>query len=162
MTNFRALLDLLLAHKVEFIVVGGVAAMFHGSSRTTFDLDVVYARNRENLQRIVEALAAHEPYLRGAPPGLPFRWDAQMLRNGLNFTLTTSLGDLDLLGDITGIGTYEQLRPYSDLVELLGTPCLCVRLEQLIYLKKAAGRQKDFDALAELISIAEERSKKNV
>src|SRR5881397_3239421 len=90
MTNFRAILDLLLEHNVEFIVVGGVAAMFHGSARSTFDLDVVYARNRPNIQRIVDALAPHQPYLRGAPPGLPFRWDAQTVRNGLNFTLVTS------------------------------------------------------------------------
>jgi predicted nucleotidyltransferase len=161
-TNFRAILDLLLEHNVEFIVVGGVAAMFHGSARSTLDLDIVYARNRSNIQRIVEALAPHQPYLRGAPPGLPFRWDVQMVRNGLNFTLTTDLGDLDLIGEITGMGTYEKVLPYSDRVEILGAKCFCVRLEQLIYLKKAAARQKDFDALAELLSIAEERKKKNV
>jgi hypothetical protein len=162
MTNFRAILDLLVEHKVDFIVVGGIAAMFHGASRTTFDLDVVYARNRANIQRIVEALAPHQPYLRGAPPGLPFRWDAQMVRNGLNFTLTTTFGDLDLIGEITGMGSYEKLLPYSDIVELLGVKCHCVRLEQLIHLKRAAARQKDFDALAELIAIVEERQKKSV
>jgi hypothetical protein len=75
---------------VEFIVVGGVAARAHGSARLTNDLDVLYRRTPENMNRLVTALGPHAPYLRGAPPGLPFLWDADTLRRGLNFTLTTS------------------------------------------------------------------------
>ena len=75
----------------------GVAATIHGSARVTQDLDIVYARTPENFARLVAALAPHAPYLRGAPPGLPFRWDAETIRRGLNFTLTTTLGDVDLL-----------------------------------------------------------------
>ena len=59
---------------VEYIVVGGVAARAHGSARLTNDLDVAYRRTPENMARLVAALAPHAPYLRGAPPGLPFRW----------------------------------------------------------------------------------------
>ena len=116
MTNFEQLLQTLAAHGVEFIIVGGVAATVHGSSRLTQDLDIVYSRDPENLRRLVASLAPYKPYLRGAPPGLPFHWDAETLRQGLNFTLTTTLGDIDLLGEITGGGGYEDLLPGSSSI----------------------------------------------
>jgi len=72
------------------------AATAHGSARLTVDLDVVYRRTSENIARLVSALAPLQPYLRGAPPGLPFDWSEVTIRKGLNFTLTTKLGALDL------------------------------------------------------------------
>jgi hypothetical protein len=101
-TDFESLLRLLARERVEFIIVGGAAATVHGSSRLTQDLDIVYRRTSENLRRLAEALSPYRPYLRGAPTGLPFRLDAETLQRGLNFTLVTDLGDLDLLGEITG------------------------------------------------------------
>ena len=114
------------------------------------DLDVVYARNGENLTCLAEALAPLDPYVRGAPPGLPFKLDAATLGRGLNFTLTTALGDLDLLGEITGGGRYEDLVPHSAELTLFGLPCLCLGLDRLIRVKRAAGRPKDLEAIAEL------------
>ena len=73
--NFREILPLLLRHNVRFIVIGGGAAIAHGLARATYDVDVVYARDPENIRRLAKALESHHPYLRGAPPGLPFRWD---------------------------------------------------------------------------------------
>jgi hypothetical protein len=87
---------------VESVGVRGFAATVLGSPRITIDLDVVYARDRENLARLARVLEPLSPYLRGAPPGLPFRLDVATLERGLNFTLTTSAGDLDLLGEIAG------------------------------------------------------------
>src|SRR5437899_12334094 len=113
MTNFRALVRLLVEGEIKFIIVGGFAATLHGSARSTLDLDVVYSRERSNLERVVLALSPYHPYLRGAPPGLPFRLDFATLRNGLNFTFTTDLGSLDLLGAVAGGGTYEALLPHS-------------------------------------------------
>jgi predicted nucleotidyltransferase len=159
--NFRDLLPLLLRHQVRFILIGGGAAMAHGSARLTHDVDVVYARDADNLQRLVTALAAHRPYLRGAPPGLPFRWDEQTIRAGLNFTLTTAVGDLDLLGEVAGGGTYEQLEPYSEELAIFDVTCRVVTLERLIQLKRAAGRPKDLEAIAELQALLEERRKQN-
>ncbi len=86
MTETERLLLLLLQSQVEFVVIGGIAAIAHGSARVTYDLDIVYRRTPENLERVVAALRPHDPYLRGAPPGLPFRWDAATLKRGLNFT----------------------------------------------------------------------------
>jgi hypothetical protein len=162
MTDFEKLLLVLRGAGVEFIVVGGVAAVAHGSARLTQDLDVVYARRDENLDRLVVALAPHAPYPRGAPPGLPFRWDRETLRRGLNFTLTTSVGDLDLLGEITGGGRFEDLLPHTVSLELFGTDCPCLDLEWLIRVKRAAGRPRDLEAVAELEALFEESGRDGV
>ncbi len=142
---------------VEFIIVGGAAATIHGSARMTQDLDLVYARTPENIARLAAALAPHSPYLRGAPPGLPFRWDAETIRRGLNFTLTTTLGDLDLLGEIVGGGGYGDLLSHSQVVKLSGSEYRCLGLARLIHVKRAAGRPKDLEAVAELEALQEER-----
>jgi hypothetical protein len=156
MTNFRALLSMLVQGQIKFIIVGGFAGTVHGAARSTVDLDVVYSRERSNLERLVSALSPHHPYLRGAPPGLPFRLDFATLRNGLNFTFITDVGDLDLLGEVAGGGTYEALLPHSREIEAFGLKCLCVNLDHLITLKRAAGRPKDKPAIAELEALYEE------
>src|ERR1700723_172754 len=130
MTDFDGLLTALAQHQVDFIVIGGAAAIAHGSARLTQDLDIVYERSPENLSRLVAALASHNPYLRGAPPGLPFRWDLKTLERGLNFTLVTSLGDIDLLGEIPGGGTYQDLRHGAIDLQVFKTNCLCLSLAQ--------------------------------
>jgi len=159
MIDFPKLLRLLTEHNVEFIIIGGVAAVIHGSSRLTQDLDIVYRRNPENLERLAQALAGQSPYLRGAPPGLPFQWSAATLRMGLNFTLETSVGPLDLLGEVTGGGSYEDLLAHSIDVEVFGLRCRCLDLPALIRTKQAAGRPKDLEVLAELEAISEEQKK---
>lgn len=158
MTDFSTILRTLDRARVEHILVGGVAATVHGSARLTLDVDVVYRRTPENLGRIVEALAEHEPYLRGAPPGLPFRWNVQTLERGLNFTLATSLGPIDLLGEIAGGGSYDQLLPDTLEVSAFGVTCRCLTLDRLISVKRAAGRVKDLEVLAELEALRDERS----
>lgn len=156
MFDAESLLRQLARHDVEFILVGGVAAVVHGSVRLTTDLDVVYARTPENIDRLVAAIAPLSPYLRGAPPGLPFRWDAATIHGGLNFTLTTSLGDLDLLGEITGGGDYTALRLDTRNIEVFGISCRCLELDRLIQVKRAAGRAKDLEVIAELEALREE------
>ena len=127
----------------------------HGSARLTQDVDIVYARHGDNLKKLAGVLAEHEPYLRGAPRGLPFEWDAVTLLHGLNFTLETSLGDIDLLGEITGGGRYEDLVAHSIELDLFHCPVLCLDLQMLIKTKRAAGRPKDFEAIAELEALQE-------
>jgi hypothetical protein len=138
-------------------VIGGWAAIIHGSARTTNDVDVVYARDADNIRNLVAALQSRQPYLRGIPPGLPFRWDEDTVQAGLNFPLTTSLGDLDLLGEVTGGGPYEELLPYTQEVTAFGITLRVVILERLIQLKRAAGRPKDLEVIAELQALLEER-----
>jgi hypothetical protein len=157
--DFGGLLRSLATAGVEFIVVGGVAGAAHGLARATYDLDVVYARSTANLQRLATALAPLDPYLRGAPPGLPFRLDSETLRRGLNFTLTTRLGDLDLLGELTGGGGYEDLLAHAIEATMFDERCRYLGLEKLIQVKRAAGRPKDLEVIAELEALKEERDK---
>ncbi|HEU0251667.1 MAG TPA: hypothetical protein VFR12_01465 [Pyrinomonadaceae bacterium] len=156
MTDFQALLRLLTENKVEFIIVGGAAATAHGSARLTSDLDIVYNRTQQNIARIVDSLKPIDPYLRGAPPGLPFEWSVETVKKGLNFTLLTSLGALDLLGEIVGGGGYEQLASQTITIEIAGVECLCLNVEALIKVKRAAGRPKDLEVIAELQQIMDE------
>jgi len=149
----------LVAAQIDFILIGGKAAILHGSARVTFDTDIVYDRGKANLERIASFLGPHHPYLRGAPPGLPFKLDVPTLRNGLNFTLTTDFGDLDLLGEVVGGGNYRDLLSHTFDVEAFGVKFKCVDLPTLIKLKRAAGRPKDLESIAELEALLEERDK---
>ena len=157
MTDFAGLLRALAAAGVEYILVGGAAATAHGSSRLTQDVDIAYCRSTENIDRVVSVIGKLNPYLRGAPPGLPFRWDRATIERGLNFTLTTTLGDLDLLGEIAGGGSDHDLLPHTIGLEAFGVQCRCLDLDTLIRVKRAAGRPKDLDAIAELEALREER-----
>jgi predicted nucleotidyltransferase len=159
MTEFEKIARVLAAGRVKFIVIGGWAAIFHGLAHSTYDVDVVYSRDRENIRRLVEALKPLHPYLRGAPPGLPFVFDEKTVRNGLNFTLNTDLGKLDLLGEVPGARSYDELLPHSKEMEANGIKYQCATLERLIQMKRAAGRPKDFEILAALVALLEERRK---
>ena len=156
MIDHEQILKVLVLSRVEFIVVDGVAAALHGAARATYDVDVVYRRDDSNLARVVTALAPYAPYPRGSPPGLPFRWDARTVRAGLNFTLVTQLGDVDLLGEVAG-GNYESLLPHTSELDMDGFRVRCVDLPTLIRLKRAAGRPKDFEAIAELEALLARR-----
>jgi hypothetical protein len=112
------------------------------------------------LKRLALALAPLGPYLRGAPPGLPFRLDEGTLAAGLNFTLTTSVGDIDLLGEIAGVGNYAALADHTVAVDLFGYRCLCLDLPALIRSKIAAGRPRDLEAVAELRAILDEKTRR--
>ena len=159
MTDFEALIRRLGAADIRFVLIGGFAGTVLGSPRTTVDLDIVYARDEENLARLATALQPLEPRLRGAPPGLPFVLDAETLTRGLNFTLTTRLGDLDLLGEVAGGGGYGDLLPHTRRLRVFDTEVAVVTLPQLIRLKRAAGRPRDLVALAELEALLEEQDR---
>ncbi|MGH9458555.1 MAG: hypothetical protein ACRD2J_13060 [Thermoanaerobaculia bacterium] len=157
MVDFRSLLGALVHGEVEFILVGGVAATVHGSARLTSDLDVVYRRTEENIERVAGTLAGLDPVLRGAPPGLPFRLDAPTIAHGLNFTLSTRAGALDLLGEIAGGGRWETLIDRTIEVELFDLRCRCLDLDALIEVKRAAGRPRDLETIAELETLRDQQ-----
>jgi hypothetical protein len=121
--------------RVKFVLVGGLAAIAHGAATLTGDVDICYARDVENLQRLAHALAPFHPRLRGVPPDLPFRLDVSTLRAGLNFTLTTDLADLDLLGEVLGLGAYDAVHAVAEEIEVYRLPCLVLTLEGLIRAK---------------------------
>ena len=153
MLNAPAILRQLTENHVEFVVVGGLAMVTHGSATITEDLDVCYARTPQNIARLAAAVAPLNPYLRGAPPGLPFRFDAATIAAGLNFTLTTDLGPVDFLGEIGGIGGYAEVAAQSELHPVYGLPVRVLSLDALITSKKAAARVKDRLHLLELMEL---------
>jgi len=140
---------------VEFIVIGGVAAVLHGSAVVTFDLDILYSRTGSNVRRLADALAPFHPRPRGFPQGLPFVWDAATLRNSSVLTLIKDLGDLDLLAEVAGVGSYTEAELKAVPIDAHGRHFLILDLRDLLRSKRAAGRPKDLAAIAELESLLE-------
>jgi hypothetical protein len=155
MNDFDRSLTILLEAGVEFVVIGGVAMYARGSAHLTKDLDLCYDRRPENVDRLIRALAPYHPRLRGAPEDLPFVLDAVTVTRGMNFTLMTDLGALDLLGEVAGLGGYSAALAASDRVELFGKPCNVLTLDGLIRSKRAAGRPRDLIAVQELEALRE-------
>ena len=145
--------EVLVAHGVEFIVIGGQAEVLCGSPRVTYDVDLCYRRSAENLRNLAEALRQLKPTLRGAPPGLPFRIDAEALALGSNFTFRTALGDLDLLGRIEPLGGYEQIVNRARVYCVGDLELRAIGLDDLITIKQHLGRPKDREALHQLLAI---------
>lgn len=155
----RELLGALDRHGVDFVVIGGMAGLAHGSSHPTFDLDVFYARDERNLERLAAALRELDVKLRGAPPDLPFQIDARTLANGASFTFDTEFGRFDTLGEVEGGGDYERLRAASVPAVIDGVPVRVASIDHLIAMKRAAGRLKDKLMLEEYIVLADEQEK---
>ena len=150
------LLRILREHGVDFVVVGGFAGNILGSPLITTDLDVCYARDSANLERIAAALREVHANLRGAPSGLPFRLDVKTLANQINFTFETDAGPLDLIGEPAGVSGYKALAVNAEVVDLDGVEVLICAIEDLIRMKRAAGRMKDIGALPTLEALREE------
>lgn len=143
----------LARHNVDFVVIGGMAIRTHGSSYLTQDLDICYSRERENLNKIVEALASVKPRPRGIPADLPFVWDVATLYNGTNFTFETTLGHIDMLGEVKGVGTFQDAMNESVVVDVGGYKVNILSIDGLIRAKTEAGREKDVPGLKELYAL---------
>jgi hypothetical protein len=135
---------------VEYIVIGGVAGNLLGSDVNTRDFDICYRRTPSNYPRLVAALREIGATLRGAPPGLPFILDEKTIRNGDSFTFDTTGGPFDCLGTPSGTRGYDDLFAASTVVDLEGRPVRVCSLDDLIRMKRTAGRTKDLFALEHL------------
>ena len=140
--DFKRILVALAAEEVRYLVVGGMAVIEYGGASFTQDLDLCYERSDGNLRRLANVLVTLKAALRGAPPGLPFKPDAPTLKAGLNFTLTTEAGDLDILGELEGVGGYEDLAARATRAAIYGVRVRVIGQEDLIRATKAAGRPK--------------------
>ncbi len=129
--------------EVDFVIIGGVAVVVQASPRFTRDLDISYSTDTANLQRLGALLLALDARLRGVENDLPFTPDARALRHARMLTLTTREGDLDLLTDPPGSPGYPALRRHADIVDLDGDAVRIASLEDLIAMKRAAGRPQD-------------------
>lgn len=144
---------------VDFVLVGGLAGLAHGSSYPTYDLDLAYGRDAANLDRMAAALRELRVTLTNAPADLPFQVDSQTLANGANFTFDTRHGRIDILGHAPGVRSYDELRAGSKLEEIAGAPVRVASIDHLIAMKRAANRTKDKLMLEEYIVIADEQER---
>lgn len=161
MNYYDRLLNAIYDAGARCVVCGEIACAVHGWDHITYLLSICYNRSRENIQRIVKAIQPFHPRLRGAPSDLPFLFDAETIRRGLNFTLTTDLGDLDLLGEVQGIGKYKDVLARSTALELFGREFNVLSLEGLSVAKRSAGRPRDLAVLPELEALLELESLKS-
>jgi predicted nucleotidyltransferase len=138
---------------VQFIIIGGVSAIIHGSVHTTNDIHIFYPRHGENVAHLTRALAPFHPRPVDLPAGLPFLWEESTLSNATLLTLQTDVGRIDLLAEVSGLGSFEQVWAESPEVELYG--CRVRTLNLLIAAKRAAGRAKDLRVIPELESLLE-------
>jgi hypothetical protein len=155
--RLQHLLQVLDRHAVDVIVIGGIAGIVHGSAFTTFDFDALYARDEQNLERMAAALTDLRVTLRGAPPDLPFPLDARTLAAGCNFTFSSEYGGFDILGEAAGMRAYGEMRADAKVEEVWGIQVRVASIDDLIRMKRAAGRPKDKAMAEELIAIAEDQ-----
>jgi len=153
MINLFEVARLLSQGGVEFVIVGGIAIRSHGGNYITEDLDICYSRTRDNLKKIAEVLGPLNPRPRGLDKKLPFIFEWSTLQHGTNFTFRTSMGDVDLLGEVKGIGSYDDLVKDSISVDLDGFPTQILSIPALIVAKEAAARPKDQAGLKVLYAL---------
>lgn len=147
---FEQIIGALVAAGIRFVVIGGVAAVIHGSARFTNDIDLCYDPDQDNLERLVKLLVSWHAYLREVEPGLPFILDVRAFRITPIMTLTTDMGDIDLLHAVPGVGSFKDVLRASEVVHVGKTEFRTLTLDALIASKKAVRRPKDVEGLIEL------------
>jgi predicted nucleotidyltransferase len=155
MIDFAKFIKILNDNRVEYVLIGGAAMVIHGSAYVTRDVDICYRRSKDNIRRLAAALRPLNPKLREAPESVPFQLDEATIQMGLNFTLKTDLGDIDLLGEVLPLGFYDSVLAASRSLEFMGLECQVLSLDGIIESKKLAGRRKDLMALPELEALRE-------
>jgi predicted nucleotidyltransferase len=143
----------LVERGVDFVVIGGIAGVLHGSARNTFDLDICFATDDANLVALGEVLIALGARLKGVQEDVPFVPDARTLRGVELLTLVTSWGELHVLARPPGAPAYRDLRRNADRYDLGGFNVSVASIDDLIAMKHAAGRAKDLLDIEELEAI---------
>jgi predicted nucleotidyltransferase len=155
----RDIFEVLVRHGVDFVVIGGVAVIGHGSQRVTQDVDFVAATDADNLARLEAALHELGAELWGVDAHLlGIDLDAHTLAEGGNFTLVTRAGGLDFFNEVPGGAPYEQVRARSVVADVPGGVQIRVAgIDDLLAMKRAAGRPRDLQDIATLTHIERER-----
>jgi hypothetical protein len=149
-------LETLHRHDVRFVVIGGIGARLHGSPTVTRDTGICYERSPENLERLAEALEDLGARLRGVDEAVPFLLDAKTLGAGDHFTFRTRAGDFDALGTPAGVGGFDELAERATPFDIDGITVLVASIDDLIRMKRAAGRAKDLIEVEVLAAVRDE------
>ena len=158
MPNLEGLLERLLRHEVEFVVIGGYAAVAHGSTYLTSIVDICTRLTGTNLERIHAAFSDLHPYHRMTPQEIPFTLPADLEHEFKNVYLKTDLGQIDCLGSLPDVGDYEFARAHSISMKLSFGECRFLDCPTLIHAKEVVGRPKDFLVAAQLRAILDANS----
>jgi predicted nucleotidyltransferase len=153
MHGYERLLKLLIENEVEFVLIGGFAAVVHGCTVLTQDVDICVSLDEDNMQRVIAALDGHDPRFRENKE--PIGESAGRLARMKNLYLLTDLGSLDLLGTVADIGDYDAVLEHSISIDLFGKSCRVLDIESLIRSKQGMGRAKDREAIVQLKAIKE-------
>jgi hypothetical protein len=141
------------------VLIGGVAARLHGSPSLTRDVDICHAHDAGNLERLAGVLRDVHARLRGVDDDAPFLLDARTLQAGGSFTFSTDVGDLDVLAVPAGVRGFDDLAGSAERVDLGEVTVLVATLDDLIRMKRAAGRPKDRAEVEILAALRDERGK---
>jgi predicted nucleotidyltransferase len=160
MTAVEDLLRNLITGQVNFILVGAYAAIAHGSQQRTDDVDICHERTTVNYKKLMTVLKPLHPRPIDLPSVLKVPFDESSRAQGTNFTLLTDAGRLDLLGELSGVGSYRDLLPNSVLIDIAGVACRIASLADIIRSKEAANRPKDRLALPELRALLDAQKRR--
>lgn len=147
---------LLGRHRIAYVLIGGLAAITHGAPLVTQDVDICHGRDEANLRNLAAALDEVHARLRDVDTDVPFRLDATSLGRGDSFTFTTDIGWIDILGTPAGTEGYADLARTADTYKLFGHRVFVASIDDLIRMKRAAGRRKDLLAAEELGALRDE------
>lgn len=151
--GFGDLLATLDKESVRYMLIGGYAMAAYGADYGCQDLDLYYERSETNIVALVSALTPFQPRLRGAPSGLPFAWDLRTLKAAPYLPLATDSGDVDLLGRVAGVDTFDGVWERAAVIQVAGVPVRVPCLEDLITMKRSKGREWDQLALEILFAL---------
>ncbi|HXI70240.1 MAG TPA: nucleotidyltransferase [Verrucomicrobiae bacterium] len=155
--NDQALLMRLKDSGLEFVVIGGLCVVYHGVPVATFDLDICCPFGEENVRKIESAVKDLNPVHRLTANKLPLEETRSSFKDLKNIYLQTDLGKLDCLGEVAGLGSYEQVLQQSILHSMSFGKFRMLNLDALIAAKAAAGRPKDLDAVRLLQAVKERK-----
>lgn len=159
MKDLNQLLRFLLESRLDFVLVGGLAGVVHGSSQVTQDLDICLLIKAEVVEELRRLLAPLHPKHRMTPLKLSFLTEPREISSIKNLYLDTDLGPLDIVSEVKGVGNCERVKGCAVGVRLFGFSCKVISLDDLIAAKSAMGRAKDKAALIELLAIKQKFQK---
>ncbi|MBI3183518.1 MAG: nucleotidyltransferase [Myxococcales bacterium] len=160
MLRARELIQLLVDAGFEFVIVGGIAAVAHGSVELSDDLDVVSPFKADNLDRLTRALVPHRPRFALTPEKRRVDQSPAELARFKNLYLLTDLGRLDVLSEVTAVGSFEAVRAHAVAMTLFERVCRVISLDDLIAAKAAMLRPKDKQVELELRAIRDKLAKR--
>lgn len=157
MQNLQALLKLLIHSPIDFILIGGFAAVLHGCNQTTRNIDICVGLSPEQLQLLRDLLKPIHPQHRTVSPKTSFLDTTQDLSQKQDFHLVTDLGVLDIVSQVKGVGDYYDVLKNSEEIDIYGGHCRLISIDDLITSKKALGRHRDLVTVMELEAVRNEK-----